>query len=95
MTGVSLIAAGAGFILWSTSYFATNTDLMNLRAEVSVVKLQTEDVLDARIQFISKEIGRLEDRRKRNGDLTATEINYLNDLNREYERLRKLRYGKQ
>jgi hypothetical protein len=94
VTGITLISAGASFVIWMNSRFATSDDLLNLRSEVQVVQLQIEDTIDARIAFVIKEIGRLEDKRKR-ADLTATEIQYLSDLNREYERLRKIRGGKE
>lgn len=92
VTGTVLLSIGAGFVLWANTYLATSADLTNLRAEVKVVKLQTEDALDARIEFVLKEIGRLEAKARTTG-LSAIETDYLQNMRREYERLRKLRYG--
>ena len=93
VTGTVLLSIGAGFVLWANTYLATSADLTNLRAEVKVVKLQTEDALDARIEFVLKEIGRLEAKSRTPVGLSTIEIDYLQNMRREYERLRKLRYG--
>lgn len=94
VTGITLLVFGAGFVAFMNANYATSADLLNLRSEVQVVRLQTEDALDARIAFLNKEIGRIEAKRTQ-GELSPTDIQYLADLNREAERLRLLRYGKE
>lgn len=104
VTAIALVSIGAGAVIWVLSNTATpasvdrikievQADISNLRSEVQVVRLQTEDALDARIAFLNKEIGRIEAKRAQ-GDLSPTDIQYLIDLNREADRLRLLRYGK-
>lgn len=88
--GITLITAGATFMIFINDY-VKKEDLVKLDSEVQVVRLQVEDTLDARIQYVVREITKIE---AKIGQDKATEVERinLNDLKREHERLRQLRY---
>lgn len=100
MTVLLFLGMIGGGVVFMQTNVATPKDIEGVKAEiflvrseVQLVRLQSEDALDARMKFVLTEIARLEERRSR-GIATGNELESIRDLNREYDRLRQLRYPK-
>lgn len=71
----------------------TQAEVAAIRSRLLVTDAKADDALDARLEYVQGQIGKLEAKVRNGGQLTPTERDWLRLQIMERDRLRKLRYG--